>query len=75
MNYCNFWSQMNPPLPGPTDCGQQYVYQLAWYDSKLKEDDYVLGTTIFCYHCSGFASYEVETVLNDLQQYMNSLSE
>jgi len=73
MNYCSYWSQLNPPLPGPTDCGQQYVYQLSWYDSNLLQDNYILGTTIFCYQCAGFASYEVKSILDDLQQYMNNL--
>jgi hypothetical protein len=72
-NYCSYWAQMNPALPGPSDCAQQYVFQLSWYDSLLRQDEYLLGTTIFCYHCDGFDSYEVEPMLPDLQQYMNNL--
>ena len=25
----------------------EYIRQLAWYDSLLREDDYVLGATIY----------------------------
>jgi len=31
-----------------TDAGD-YVEQLAWYDRKLREDDYVKGAAIFCW--------------------------
>lgn len=68
--YCSYWQ--NNGLPG--DCPSQYVSQLAWYDGLLRADAYVIGTTIFCYHCDGFDTYEVETALPDLQAYMNSLA-
>lgn len=28
---------------------QDYVEQLRWYDQHLREDDYVVGATVFCY--------------------------
>ena len=70
LGYCDWWASHG--LPG--DCAAQYTTQLAWYDSVLRRDAYVVGATLFCYHCSGFATYEVETALPDLQAYMNALS-
>ncbi len=70
--YCTYWAQMPQPPPG-ADCNAMYTSQLQWYDSLLREDAYILGSTIFCYHCQGFASYEVEPVLPDLEAYMNGL--
>lgn len=69
LGYCSWWASHG--LPG--DCAAQYTAQLAWYDGVLREDAYVVGATLFCYHCSGFAEYEVETVMPDLQAYMNAL--
>jgi hypothetical protein len=70
--YCSWWAAQSPPLPGPADCGDQFVFQLAWYDSLLRADAYVVGATLFCYHCDGFPSYEVEPILPALAAYMNS---
>jgi len=43
--YCGFWQNAD----WGADCAHSYVSQLAWYDSLLRADDYVLGSTIFCY--------------------------
>jgi hypothetical protein len=34
-----------PPGDGPWQ--QRYVQEMAWYDTKLREDDYVLGAAMF----------------------------
>jgi hypothetical protein len=67
--YCSYWTSAG----WGNDCAHDYVSQLAWYDSLLRADDYVMGCTIFCYHCDGFGSYEVEPALPELQAYMNSV--
>lgn len=74
--YCSFWAtQYNPPLPGPNasnDCPGQYVFQLAWYDSLLRADSYLLGSALFCFQCSGFDSYDLAPALQALAQYMKT---
>ena len=57
--------------------GPEYLRQLAWYDSVLREDDYVLGATIFQLDTPGseWASYDLaaNNGVPDLIAYMNSV--
>lgn len=69
LSYCGFWAAAGYG----NDCAATYVSQLAWYDALMRADDYVLGSTLFCYHCSGFDTYEQATALAPLQAYMNAL--
>lgn len=73
-NYCSFWPAMQPPLPGPANCSAQYVYQLAWYDSLLRADSYVVGATVFCQGCVGWSSYDTAPILPPLLEYMQGLA-
>lgn len=55
-----------------------YVEQLAWYDSILRQDSYVIGATIYnisggC--CPDQASYDAEEILPLLTQYIQSLGQ
>lgn len=68
LTYCDYWAAAGYG----DDCAATYVQQLAWYDSVMRGDGYVIGNTLFCYHCSGFDAYEVQTALPDLQTYMNA---
>ena len=54
------------------NCAQQFMNQLIWYDTVLKADDFVVGVTLFCYHCFGFDTYEMEPMLPALTSYMKS---
>lgn len=42
--YCSFWAQNG--YPGT--CEEQYMSQLAWYDTVMRADEYVIGSTVFC---------------------------
>jgi hypothetical protein len=50
-----------------------YVEQLAWYDSELQKDDYVLGASIYTLAGpSGWESYEIHgPAANILAQYLS----
>lgn len=52
----------------------EYVSQLAWYDSVLRADDYVLGATIYQLDIPGWGDYSLSAdgVLGDLISYCNS---
>jgi hypothetical protein len=55
------------------DAPGNYVEQLAWYDTCLQQDDYVLGAAIFAAAASpGFQTYEVlDEVFPFLKQYLS----
>ena len=63
------WAElgMGPDVPG------NYVEQLAWYDSELQLDDYVLGATVFA--LTAWHEWESYQLLGDaasiLQQYLS----
>eukprot|EP00750_Incisomonas_marina_P005853 INCI14178.1.p1 GENE.INCI14178.1~~INCI14178.1.p1 ORF type:complete len:331 (+),score=73.83 INCI14178.1:165-1157(+) len=69
--YCDWWQQNL----GANDCGKEYIRQLAWYDSLLRADDYVIGATIFQLDCSGWGDYDLNqnNGVQDLIDYMNSV--
>ena len=54
----------------------EYVSQLAWYDTLLRQDDYVLGSAIFL--MDGPADWDSFSVDGDaanlLAQYMQKLT-
>jgi hypothetical protein len=58
-------------LPSPPR--SEYVEQIAWYDSVIRQDDYVLGATIYQLEIPGWPDYDVSNAIPDLIQYMNSL--
>ena len=55
------------------DSAGNYVEQLAWYDSQLHRDDYVLGAAIFA--MTAFQEWESYQLLGEagiiLQQYLS----
>jgi hypothetical protein len=55
------------------DPAQAYVGQLAWYDSEMRKDPYVLGAAIFNAGAYDNSPFEVETLLPDLTAYMVSM--
>ena len=56
-----------------TDAPGNYVEQLAWYDSQLQLDDYVVGATIFAMTAfEDWRSYEIKgDAARILQQYLS----
>ena len=62
----NFITETGIDTCGREECGwrsttnaNDYLNQLAWYDSKLKEDTYVIGAAIFHYGLHGWDSFEI----------------
>jgi hypothetical protein len=68
-DFAGYWAElgMGPDAPG------NYVEQLAWYDSQLQLDDYVVGGTVFA--MTAFQEWESYQLLGDaatiLQQYLS----
>ena len=59
---------------GVTDPVQFYVDQLAWYDSMLRQDSFVIGATIFNIGASSsWASFDVSPILPKLTEYAQAL--
>lgn len=68
MDFRQYWDELGMGK----DAAGNYVEQLAWYDTCLRQDDYVLGAAIFAAAASpGFHTYEVlDEVFPILQQYL-----
>jgi hypothetical protein len=49
---------------------QVYMSQLAWYDSEIRRDPYVLGAAIYQAGSYGPDSFEVETLIPELTNYV-----
>lgn len=59
---------------GQNDPVQFYVDQLAWYDSMLRQDSFVIGATIFNVGNGGtWASFDAAPILPKLTDYALSL--
>lgn len=66
--YGDWWTAQGYGVDGP----QAYVNQLAWYDSELQHDAYVIGTTVFSAGALGFESwdnFDLRDVLLPLANY------
>jgi len=64
--------------PGqPTNHWQErYVEEMIWYDTKLREDDYVLGAAMFAIGTIGqWRDYDYEELLPDFHDYIVSLKD
>jgi LysM repeat protein len=73
--WMGFWDYWGAEL-GVTDPAQFYVDQLAWYDSLLRQDSFVIGATIF--NVAGgsnptWASFEASPIIPKLTDYALSL--
>jgi len=68
-DFGGYWEElgMGPDAPG------NYVEQLAWYDSQLQLDDYVLGAAVFAMTAfQEWFSYQLEgDAARILQQYLS----
>jgi hypothetical protein len=49
---------------------EQYLAQLKWYDGLLREDDYVLGATIFALEIPGWWSFDIAPIVDELSLYV-----
>ncbi|MGB8647481.1 MAG: hypothetical protein WCF84_19770 [Anaerolineae bacterium] len=49
-----------------------YISQLAWYDSELSKDDYVIGATIFTIDGKDWADFDLLPMMRPLASYIAS---
>ncbi len=71
--WMGFWGYWGAEL-GVTDPAAFYVEQLAWYDSLLRQDSYVIGATIF--NISGgssWQSFDAAGIIPKLTEYALTL--
>ena len=68
-DFANYWAELGM---GP-DAAGNYVEQLAWYDSQLQLDDYVVGATVFAMTAfEEWNSYQLQgEAASILQQYLS----
>jgi len=70
-DFVDFWraSGLDP------DGVNEYLHQLAWYDSELQKDDYVIGCAIFTAGPVGtnWRSFDITGMLHPLAFYLASL--
>jgi len=68
-DFAGYWAElgMGPDAPG------NYIEQLAWYDSELQLDEYVLGAAVFAMTAfQDWISYQLEgDAARILQQYLS----
>jgi hypothetical protein len=68
-NFCSDWSQKFTNCSNCNDC---YLSQLEWYDSVMRADSYVIGSTIFSLEISGWQSFDITPAVPNLISYMQS---
>ncbi|MGB5932842.1 MAG: hypothetical protein WBH57_07240 [Anaerolineae bacterium] len=68
-DFADYWAELGMGQ----DAAGNYVEQLAWYDSQLQEDDYVLGAAVFAMTAfQGWESYQLQGEATEiLQQYLS----
>lgn len=54
---------------------RHWLKELAWYDSKLVEDDYVIGAAIFTLGGTDSRYFDYENMLPDLREYLLRLKD
>lgn len=65
-HFTDYWEEIGLGS-GP----QAYINQLAWYDSEVRRDPYVLGFTVFTAGAvDGWHSYDVNAILPELTAYV-----
>ncbi len=65
-DFSDYWSEVGIG-GGP----EGYTRQLAWYDSELRKDDFVIGFTVFTAGGGeGWASYNINQILPELAIYV-----
>jgi hypothetical protein len=68
-DFQGYWAENGYGLWGPG----AYIEQLVWYDNAMRQDDYVIGGTIFALAAtSGWESYDIlGPAAGVLQQYLS----
>ena len=52
--------------------GDEYLAQLQWYDGVLRQDDYVMGATIFALEIPGWGDFDIAPIVDRLADYVVS---
>jgi hypothetical protein len=68
-DFTSYWSQQGLSSNGP----QFYAEQLAWYDSEMRKDPYVLGATIYTAGSPG-SSFDIDQALPNLTAYVKGIT-
>ncbi len=71
-DFVDYWRAEGLDPDGATE----YLKQLAWYDSEIQKDDYVIGATIFTVGSIGenWRSFEILDMLRAIAFYLASLA-
>ena len=65
-DFVGYWEQIGLGSGPPA-----YINQLAWYDSEVQKDYYVIGFTVFTAGgAGGWDSYDINDILPDLTAYV-----
>jgi len=65
---CSTWASQ-----GHSDCDAYYLSQLEWYDSVMRADEYVIGSTVFSLGLGGgWANYDVASLTPAFSAYLKS---
>jgi hypothetical protein len=69
-DFTEYWAQQSLGEGG----AQTYIEQLAWYDYRLQQDDYVIGVAIFTAGSPAghWPSFDITTILPALAEYVVS---
>ena len=70
LDFADYWRQQKLA----DDAAQFYADQLAWYDSEMRKDPYVIGAAIFAAGTE-HTSFEVDEALPYLTRYTLSLKD
>jgi hypothetical protein len=68
LDFTTYWKQQGLSSDG----AQFYAEQLAWYDSEMRKDPYVLGASVYLAGAPG-NSFDVEQVLPNLTAYVTGI--
>jgi len=60
------------PLWPTSDCTGSYLEMLKWYDSVLRCDSYILGSTIFSLEIPNWDTFDIESLVPALGNYLAS---
>lgn len=69
-HFAEYWAQQGKPDPIA-----EYMAQLQWYDAGLRQDDFVVGATIYCMSAGDdWASFDIEgDMATKVATYMRDL--
>ncbi len=73
--YCAWWASTYGIGNSLDDCAAYYVDQISWYDRMIREDDYVIGATIYSLEIAGnWAPYDVAAAVPQLTRRVQSIA-